>query len=105
MPEMLSVESWSGFYFVKISYCSFVLNITRVECRLGFQQNNLAFLSTDWAMFYATRDDDKFARRDILLPLIGVSDFHGKNALGDEKQLIFIFMVMPDKISLNLDQL
>ena len=55
-------------------------------------------------MFDTARDDDEFTCGHCGLPLMWVSNFHRQDALGDKKQLIFVFVVMPNKISLHFDQ-
>ena len=82
------------------------LNVAGVERGLGFQQHHVSFLVGGRKVFDAARDDEELARVDDDFALGAVLvDSHPQRALHHEEQLIFIVMVMPHELALELHNL
>lgn len=58
-------------------------------------------------MFYSMRNDNEFTLfyPDILLALWYFTYLHEEASFDHEKEFIFFFMVMPDKLSFDFDKL
>ena len=86
---------------------SFAGNIACIDCSRGLQQHQLCLLCGDWAVFYSMRNDDEFAlfHPDIALTLRRLADLHEQPPFDYEKEFILHIVMMPDKLSLHLDDL
>jgi hypothetical protein len=62
----------------------------------------VGLLIGDGPVFDATGDDQELA---FFEPDVSIPKLHPKPAFDDEKQFVFIIMVMPDERTLELDQL
>ena len=84
----------------------FVFDISRVERGRRFKQQHFAFFFGKRTMFYATRDDDEFARLNPFAAFGStLTIVHPKTALHYQKHLIFSFMMMPGERPLKFYEL
>jgi hypothetical protein len=76
----------------------FVGNVSGVERRFWLDENDVDFFVGDGEMFDAARDDDEFpfAHERFI-----VAEFHAQHAFDNEKQLIFLFVMVPDEFALQ----
>jgi hypothetical protein len=81
--------------------------VARVKCGGGFKEKYPAFFFGDGSMLHAAGDDDEFAGLDPLLMLAGilVAIFHAEAAFDDEKEFVFVVVMMPEKSGVGLDEL
>jgi hypothetical protein len=77
----------------------FVCDVSGIQSGFRFDQDDVNFLIRDGAMLHAPRDDYEFA-----LPHDGfvVAELHSQCALGYKKQLILVFMMVPDEFAFEL---
>jgi hypothetical protein len=76
--------------------------IPSVQRRFRLEQQNRHFLLCEWPVLHATRNDNEFTLLDPFLP---IAEIHAESAGQDEKQLVFVFVVMPDEFALKFHQL
>lgn len=76
----------------------FVRDVSRVERGLRLQQDNMNFLIRHRHMLDAAGHDDEFAFANNG---VAIAEAHPQRALDDEKQFVFVFVVMPDKFALQ----
>ncbi len=83
-----------------------VANVAGIECRLGLKQQDLDLFVCDGKMFGAARYDHEFARTNLNLALGAVfAVLHAKPAFDDEEEFIFVFVMVPNELTLELRQL
>jgi hypothetical protein len=80
-------------------------NIAGVERASRFEQQNVNFAVRNRAVHHPARHDHKLALADLqrffrasIVPVI-----HSKAAQHNQEQLVFVFVMMPDKLALELD--
>jgi hypothetical protein len=78
----------------------FVGDVSGVESGFRFNQDDVHFFVGGGAMFDSARDDDEFAFVDDGFM---VAELHAQHAFDDEKQFIFVFMMMPDEFAFQFD--
>jgi hypothetical protein len=77
----------------------FVSDVSGIQSGFRFDKNNVNFLVCDGAVFHAARDDDEFPfSHDGFV----VAELHPQGSFDDEKQLILVFMMVPDEFALEL---
>ena len=81
---------------------SIVSYISRIQRGLWLQKQHMSFLFSHGHMFDSSRDDKKFSGID---PDVAVTKAHEQSSADYQKQLILLFMMVPDELSLHLDQL
>ena len=59
------------------------------------------FLRGDRPVLDATRDDQKLT---FFQPDLPVTEIHPESPLHDQEQLVLVFMMMPDKLTLEFDE-
>jgi hypothetical protein len=74
----------------------FIGDVPGIECCFWLDENDVDFVVGDGEMFDAARDDDEFpfAHERFL-----VTEFHAQRASNDEKELILLFVMVPDKFA------
>src|SRR5260370_42520571 len=78
----------------------FVGDVAGVQSRFWFDQDNVDLVVRNGAVLDAARADNEFAfARDTLT----IAEFHAEGALHDEKEFVFIIVMLPEKGSLALD--
>jgi hypothetical protein len=80
----------------------FVSDVSRIQSRFWFDEHDMGFIVGDGEMFNAARDDDEFA---LTHERFVAAEFHAQRAFDDEKELVFMFVVVPDKFTLQLHRL
>jgi hypothetical protein len=73
-------------------------NIPRIQRSGRLKQQEPALFLSDWLVLDAARDHHELA---LLDPLVAVAIFHAEAALNDEEQLVFVVVVVEDKLSLD----
>src|SRR5437764_653957 len=86
----------------KIHDGPFVDDRPGIERRFGFQQEYLNLLFGYRQMFHATRNDHKFSCIQVDVSL---SQLHDQVSAYHQKQFIFLFVMVPDKFTFELDEL
>jgi hypothetical protein len=79
-----------------------ILNVSGVESRGWFEQDNPAFFFRGWAVLYSTRHHDKLAGFD---PFMMVEKIHAEAAFDDQKHFVFVLVMVKDKLAVQLNQL
>src|SRR2546422_780958 len=87
---------------VELGDGAFIPNISRVEGRIGLEQQDVRFFLRDRQVLDAVRNDDELARLDHE---VLVSQLHPQPALHDQEQLILALMMVPDELALELREL
>ena len=75
----------------------FVSDVAGIQRRLWFDQDDVDFLVSGGAVLDAARNDDKFAFVDDGFV---AAELHPQSTFHDQKQLVFVVMMMPDEIVL-----
>jgi hypothetical protein len=78
----------------------FVIDITCIECGFGLDEKQVDFLVGSGTMLDAFRHDYEFAGVDHGFV---IAEFHAKCAFDDQKQLVFVIVMMEDKLALEFD--
>jgi hypothetical protein len=78
----------------------FVGDVSSIQSRLWLDEDDVDFIVGDGEMFDAARDNDELA---LTHERFVVTEFHAQRAFDDEKELVFMFVVVPDKFTLQLD--
>lgn len=81
---------------------AFGANVPCIQRRGWLKEQDVCFLVGDWAVLDLVWDNDKFT---FLEPDVPVAKLHAKSAFDHEKHLVFIVMMVPEELSLKLDQL
>ena len=79
-----------------------VLNVPGVQRLAGSKSSTATSSSATGPMLDAARHDQELALLDPLLPIAKV---HPESAPDDQEQLVFVLVVMPDELPLELHQL
>src|SRR4029077_16639514 len=94
------LERSRGSNALKLGDCPFVGYVSGVQSGFRFNQDDVDFFVGDGTMFDAARDDDKFPFVDDGLV---AAKLHAQAPFDDQKKLVFVVMMMPDKVALELD--
>jgi hypothetical protein len=78
----------------------FVGDISRVQGGLRFDEHDMNFLVGDREMLDTARNNDKFA---FAHDGFAVAEFHAQRAFDHQEEFVLVFMVMPDKLTLEFD--
>src|SRR6266478_337436 len=78
----------------------FVRDIAGVQRRFWFNKDNVNLFVRNGAVLDAVRDDNEFAFAHHTLT---IAEFHAERALHDEKKLVFVIVMVPEKFSFELD--
>src|SRR5438309_5060917 len=78
----------------------FVGDVPGVQRRIRFDQDNVDLFVRDGAVLDAVRDHNEFA---FAHHTFTIAEFHAEGALDDEKKLVFVIVMMPEKFSFELD--
>src|SRR6266851_6774774 len=78
----------------------FVSDIAGVQRRFWFDQDNVDLFVRNGAVLDAARDNNELA---FAHQAFTISEFHAERALHDEKKLILVIVMMPEKFSFELD--
>ena len=82
-----------------------ILDVSSVESPFWFQQDNLAFVCSARAMLEVCWNDNEFSSiHNDVVPSFFVLHLHCQRTFGNQEQLVFVIVVVPHKIPLNLDQ-
>src|SRR5713101_1052411 len=79
----------------------FVGDVPRVQRRFWFDQDNVDLFVRNGAVLDAARDDNELA---FAHQAFTIAEFHAERTLHDEKKLVFVIVMMPEKFSLELDR-
>jgi hypothetical protein len=81
---------------------SFVDDVAGVEGRSGLEEEHVGFGLRDGPMLDASRNDEElsFPERDI-----PIAKLHDEAATNDEEELVFVFVLMPHELPLELHEL
>jgi hypothetical protein len=74
----------------------FVGDVSRIQSCFWLEEHDVDFVVGDGEMFDAARDDDEFA---FTHERFVVAEFHAQRAFDNEKELIFVFVMMPDEFA------
>src|SRR5882762_4632064 len=74
----------------------FVGDVAGIQRRFRLDQDDVDFLVSDGAVLDAARHNDKFAFLDDGFV---ATEFHPQRTFHDQKQFVFVFMMMPDKFA------
>src|SRR5215470_8691891 len=77
----------------------FILKISGIQRRLRFEQNHMRFFISDRQMLDASRHDEEFT---LAHKSVAVAKFHAEHAFYNEKELVFIVVMMPDEFAFKL---
>src|ERR1700722_21023723 len=80
---------------LRLSHRTLIHNVTRVQCGGRLKQHNPAFFIRYGTMLHTTRNDNELTFLD---PLVAVAKLHAEPSPHDQKHLVFIFMMMKDKL-------
>jgi len=80
--------------------CPFVHNVPGVQSCLWLDEHDVYLLIGGRAVFNSARHDDELALADDRLT---VAEFHAQRTFCYQKQLILVFVMVPDKFSRELD--
>jgi hypothetical protein len=86
----------------KFRESAFVDDIAGVQSRCRLEEQNAAFFVGDRAMLDSSRHDDEFS---LLDPLVAIAEFHAESPLHNQKQLVFIFVMMENELAFELAEL
>src|SRR5579859_1896668 len=75
---------------------------TRIERGFWLQQQHLCFLFCDRQMLDAARNDHKLSRVQMYL---AIAQFDKQVSGDDQEEFVLLFMMMPDKLALQFDEL
>jgi hypothetical protein len=78
----------------------FVGEIARVQGSLWFDEYDVNFFVGDGEMLDTARNNDKFA---FTHHGFAVAELHAQRAFDHEEEFVLVFMVMPDKLTLEFD--
>src|SRR6266851_8451728 len=78
----------------------FVRDIAGVQRRFWFNKDNVDLFVRNGAVLDAVRDHNEFA---FAHHTFTIAEFHAERALHDEKKLVFVIVMMPEKFSFELD--
>jgi len=82
-------------------YRSFGDDVTRVSDALGLYQHEMHFVTRHGPVLDALWYDDELTRTERDL---AIAELDGEVALDHDEKLVFIFVLMPDELTLNLGQ-
>src|SRR5258708_9444585 len=85
---------------LELGDCPFVGDVPRVQRRVWFNQDNVDLFVRNGAVLDAVRDDNEFS---FAHHTFTIAEFHAERALHDEKKLVFVIVMMPEKFSFELD--
>jgi hypothetical protein len=93
-------EARNGLDALELGDGPFIGDISSVQSRFWFDQNDVNFFVGDGAMFDAARDNDEFtfAHRGF-----AIAEFHAQSAFDDQKELVFVVVMMPDKLAFEFN--
>src|SRR5262245_1767763 len=77
---------------------AFIADVSRVQRRIGLEQQDFGFLVGDRLMLDAARDDDEFAGSDLNLAAL---QLHPHAALHHEKHLVLVVVMVPHELALE----
>src|SRR5229473_5757454 len=77
----------------------FVGDVAGVQRRLWFDQDNVDLVVRNGAVLDAARDDNEFA---LAHDTLTIAEFHAEGALHDEKEFVFVIVMMQRNSPLNL---
>src|SRR5918911_3606994 len=86
----------------QLGYCSFVLDVARVERGDRLEEHDVGFFFGNGAMLQPSRDDDELT---LLDPLAVVLVLHPEAPFHDHEHLIFMIVMVPDKWALKFHEL
>src|SRR5208337_1242544 len=98
MPFLFAAERAGASKPFKLAHSPFVVDVSRVQRGLGFDKNNMNFLVRHGHVLDAAGNDDELPFADNRLV---VAETHAQSALHDEKKLVLVIMMMPDKLALQ----
>src|SRR5438445_6368233 len=78
----------------------FVDDVSSVQRRFWFDQDNVDLFVRNGAVLDAVRDDNELA---FAHQAFTISKFHAERALYDEKKFVFVIVMMPEKFSFEFD--
>src|SRR5438445_3247081 len=80
----------------------FVDDVSSVQRRFWFDQDNVDLFVRNGAVLNSVRDDNEFA---LANQAFTIAEFHAERALHHEKKFVFVIVMMPEKFSFELDGL
>jgi hypothetical protein len=80
----------------------FIGDVSRIQSRFWLEEHDVNFVVGDGEMFDAARDDDEFA---LTHERFMVAEFHAQRAFDHEKEFILVFVMVPDKFTLQFHSL
>src|ERR1700734_1511694 len=95
------VRSMLILHALRLSHRTLIHNVTRVQRGGRLKQHNPAFFIGYGTMLHATRNDNELT---FLEPLVAVAKLHAEPSLHDQKHLVFILVMMKEKLALGLHQ-
>jgi hypothetical protein len=90
----------AGSDALKLGDGPFIDDVPGIQSRFWLDQHDVRFFVSDGAMLDAARHDDEFAFLD---DGFAIAKLHPQGAFDDQEEFILIFVMMPDKFSLELD--
>jgi hypothetical protein len=83
-------------------HSALVLNVARVQCRSGLEQEHMGFFFGNRLVLHSLRHDQKLP---LLEPDVPIAKLHAESALNYEEKLVFVVVVMPNERPLKLHEL
>src|SRR6266436_5030278 len=90
----------AGSDVLELGDCPFVGDVAGVQSRFWLQQQYLRLLIGNRQMLCSMRHDNEFSLTNNLFV---IAEFHSQGALDDQEHLIFLLMMMPNELALQLD--
>jgi hypothetical protein len=77
----------------------FVSDVSGIQSGFRFDEHDVNFLVGDGAVLYPARDDDEFPfTHDGFV----IAELHAQSPFDDKKQLILVFMMVPEEFAFEL---
>src|SRR5271165_5607584 len=82
--------------------CAVAADVAGVQSRGGLEQEDVRLFVGHGAMFRFSWYNDELA---FFEPDVPVSELHAKATLDHEEELVFVFMMMPEELALEFNEL